>query len=141
MLRRLLLIILCCALLSGPTGIAAVAYAEDTAQQQKADKQASDEKLKELNRKMNDIAADTRKHVGEARDEINRLYDDFKKKQGGSSKELEEMRKATNESWDKVKASMDKAIEDLNHAYERAASKGKEKEKEKGKEEAPGRTQ
>ncbi len=131
-MRRMFIIIICL-FLSGLPGIAPVAYAQATAEQRKEHEQAADSKIKDLNKKMDELAAEARREGGKARDEMNRLYEEFKQKQGGASKDLEEMRKATNESWDKVKKKMDKSIEDLNGIYERAKKKGKEGSEEKAK--------
>ncbi len=125
MLRRTFLISMCCALLFGLSGIVPSAHAQDSMEQRKEHEKAADKKITELNKKMDELAADARKEGAQARDEINRLYDEFKVKQGTARKDLEEMRKATNETWDKAKKKMDKAIDDLNGLYERAKSKGK----------------
>lgn len=52
--------------------------------------------------------------------------------EGSASKELEQLRKSTNETWDKAKVRMDKAIEDLIFGlYERSKAKAKENGKDK----------
>jgi len=128
MLQKTCFIILSCAFLYGMSGIA-MAQAQDPVQHRQATEQAADTKLKELNKKMDEFVAEAKDKGHEARTEINRLYDEFKHKQGNARKDLEEMRKTTNEAWDKVKARTERSIEELNGLYERAKSKDKEKEK------------
>ena len=128
MIRRIIFITLCSVFLYGTAVVAQTADAQKPAAERQATEQATAKRLKELNKKMDEFAAEARYKSSQARDEINRLYDEFKQKQGSAHKDLEEMRKATNEAWDKVKVKMDKAIEELNGLYERArsAEKGKD---------------
>jgi signal transduction histidine kinase len=128
MKRRTFLFIICCACLAGLWGIAQTAAAQGSEEQRREDVQTADKKLKQLDRKMDELAAGARKKEQQIRDEMNRMYDEFKKGQTKAHRQLEEMRKATNETWDKAKERMDKAIEELNGIYERARSKGQEKE-------------
>ena len=51
--------------------------------------------------------------------------------QGTAGKDLDELRKATDETWDKAKKNMDKAIQDLNGLYERTKEKVEGKDKTK----------
>jgi biopolymer transport protein ExbB/TolQ len=98
--------------------------------QRQVHEKTADKKLKELNKKMDELADEAKKAGGKTRAEINRLYEEFKKKQGNAGKELEELRTSTNETWDKAKAKMDKAIEDLDGLYDRAQAKIKTKHKD-----------
>lgn len=136
MIRKAFIAALAFALLSGSglLTLPGIARAQDPAEQRQQHEQAMDKKLKELNRKMDELAAGTRKAGGQARDELNRLYDEFKKKEPGARKDLEEMRRATNETWDKAKVQMNKAVEELNGIYERAKTgSGEKKDPEPGK--------
>ena len=128
MVRWISYIALCCVFLYGTTGIALAADSRNTADERQASEQATEKRLKELNKNMDEFAAGARHAGSQARDEINRLYDEFKHKQGSARKDLEEMRKATNEAWEKAKVEMDKAIEEMNSLYERARAAGKEKD-------------
>ncbi len=120
MMRRTMIIAVAVAFLAGLPFLPPPAGAQDTAAERQKHEQAAEKKLQDLNRKMDELAAETRKAGGQARDEVNRLYDEFKKKQGRAEKDLEEMRKSTNEAWDKAKVQMNRAIDDLNGVYERA---------------------
>jgi len=111
-------VVVCCAYLSGLSGIAAPAA------QRQEHEQAADNKLKELDKNMNELAAEAGKSGGQARDDVNSMYDEFKKKSAGAKKDLENMRKSTNESWDKAKVQTNKAIDELNGIYEKARSRG-----------------
>lgn len=133
MIRRIFYIILGCAFLYGTAGVAQAVDAQKPADQRQETEQAVEKRLKELNKKMEEFTAEARHKGGQARDEINRLYDEFKQKQGNARKDLEKMRQATNEAWGKVKVEMDKAIEELNSLYERARSAGKEMDRTNNK--------
>jgi uncharacterized protein YgiM (DUF1202 family) len=100
----------------------------DAAQRQEHEK-AADKKLKELNKKMDELAAESKKAEGKTQVEMNRLYEDFKKQQGVAAKDLEELRKSTNEAWEKAKKNMDKSIDNLNGLYERSKANVKTKDK------------
>jgi uncharacterized coiled-coil protein SlyX len=126
MFRKLGIVCVCAVALAVMTGPSACA--QPSAAQREEHEKTADKTLQELNRKMDELASQSRKTAGKAQVEINRLYEEFKKKQGDAGKELEDLRKATNESWDEVKARTDKAIEDLNGLYERATSHRKEQE-------------
>jgi len=108
-------------------GTAARAESPSAATQREEHEKAAEKKLKDLNKKMDELAAESKKSEGQTQAEMNRLYDEFKKKQVNASKELEQLRKSTNETWDKTKVRTDKAIDDLNGLYERSKAKAKEK--------------
>jgi uncharacterized coiled-coil protein SlyX len=124
--RRIMIITVCLVFLSGLISSLAGAQAQDKAKERKEHEQATEKTLTELNRKMDELAAGFRKTEDQTRDELNRLYDEFKTKQGSARKDLEEMRNATNEKWDQMKLKMNKSIEELNKIYERAKSRDKD---------------
>jgi uncharacterized coiled-coil protein SlyX len=111
------------------SGATAIAETPSAAAQRQEHEKAADKKLKELNNKMDELAAEAKKATGKNQAEMNRLYEEFKKKQGNASKELEELRKSTNETWDKTKVRMDKSLDDLNGLYDKAKDKVKGKDK------------
>jgi len=133
MIRKLGIVFVCAVMLAVFSSASARAEAPSAATQRQEHEKAAEKKLKELNQKMDELAAEVRKAEGKTRDELNRLYEEFKKKQGNARKELEELRKSTNETWDKTKVKMDKALEDLNGLYERSKAKVKGKDKDEAK--------
>jgi hypothetical protein len=133
MLAKMVVIVACVTFLSLPYGVSCGAESPSAATQRQEHEKAAEKKLKDLNKKMDELAAESRKAAGKTRDEMNRLYEEFKKKQGAASKELEELRKSTNETWDKTKVRMDKSLEDLNGLYDKAKTKVKEKDKDAAK--------
>jgi len=94
------------------------------AQRQEQEK-AAEQKLTELDKKMNELSSDVKKAEGSTQAEMNKLYEEFKKQQRAAKSSLEELRKSTNETWDKSKTGMDKALENLNGLYERSKAKSK----------------
>jgi hypothetical protein len=133
MFRKLGSVFVCSALLALFSGAPAGAEAPSAATPRQEQERAADKKLKELNKKMDELAAEAKKTEGKTQAEMNKLYEEFKVKQGSASKELEQLRKSTNETWDKAKVRTDKAIEDLNGLYERSKAKAKENGKDKVK--------
>ena len=95
--------------------------------QRQEHEKAAEKKLDDLNKKMDEVGAESRKAEGKTQTELNRLYEEFKKEQGKAARELEELRKSSNETWDKTKGNMDKALENLNGLYERSKAASKEK--------------
>jgi hypothetical protein len=133
MFRKLGIIFVCAVMLAVFSSALARAEAPSAATQRQEHEKAAEKKLKELNKKMDELAAESKKAEGKTKAEINRLYEEFKTKQGAASKELEELRKSTNETWDKTKVKMDKALDDLNGLYDKAKAKVKGKDKDEAK--------
>lgn len=131
MFRKLGIVFVCAVTLVVFSSASAGAETPSAATQRQEHEKAAEKRLKELNKKMDELAAEAKKATGETRAEMNRLYEDFKKKQENAGKALDELRKSTNETWDKTKVKMDKSLEDLNGLYDRAKTKVKGKEKAK----------
>ena len=118
MVKRSVVILLCSALLAAVFGLTAKAGSTDAAADRKAHEQAAEKKLDELDKSMQELETDPGKG-SQTRQEINRLYEEFKDRQGTAREDLERLRRSTNETWDKAKARMDKALQDLDGLYER----------------------
>jgi hypothetical protein len=127
MFKKLGMVFVCATLLAVFSSTPVKAETQAAATQRQEDEKAAEKKLKDLNKKMDELAAEAKKSEGKTQAELNKLYEEFKVKQGSASKELEQLRKSTNETWDKAKVRTDKAIEDLNGLYERSKAKAKEK--------------
>lgn len=133
MFKKLGIILVCAAVLAVFSGKTVKAETQAAATQRQEQEQATEKKLKNINKNMDELAAEIKKTGGKTQAEMNKLYDEFKTKQGNAGKELEQLRNSTNETWDKAKVRMDKAIEDLNGLYERARSRIKGKDKDETK--------
>jgi hypothetical protein len=132
MFGKLGMVLVCATALAVISGAIVTAEAQTPATRQEHE-QAAEKKMNELDKKMHDLSAETKKAGGSMQAEINKLYEDFKKQQGAAKGDLEELRKSTNETWEKAKKNMDKSLEDLNGLYERSKAKAKENSKDKAK--------
>jgi len=63
---------------------------------------------------------------GEAKTEFTREMRDLRRKQKAAKKEWKEVERAAGSKWDKAKADMDAAVQDVEGAYDKAASRFKE---------------
>jgi biopolymer transport protein ExbB/TolQ len=133
MFRKLGIVLGCAVVLAVYSSTTVKAETQAAAHQRQEQEKAAEQKLTELDKKMKELAAETKKAEGKAQAELNRLYEDFKKQQTAAKGSLEELRKSTNETWDKAKASTDKALENLNGLYERSKAKAKESSKDAAK--------
>lgn len=129
MFKRSVGILLCSTALVAVLGLTAPAASPDSAAERKVHEEAAETKLNELDRSMKELESDTGRG-SQARQEINRLYDEFKDGQGKAREDLERLRRSTNETWDKAKVRMDKALQDLNGLYERTKKTIEDKKKE-----------
>jgi len=131
MFRTFDLVILCGVMLAVVSNSPVRAAETQSPAQRQEQEKACEKKLTELDKNMNELSSEVKKTEGKTRDEVNRLYEEFKKQQRSAGKDLEELRRSTNETWDKAKVEMDKAIQDLNGLYERTKSKVEGKDKAK----------
>ncbi|MHB8843841.1 MAG: sll1863 family stress response protein [Nitrospirota bacterium] len=123
MFKKLGIVMVCAAVLAVFSGTMAKAETPAAATQRQDEEKASEKRLADINKRMDELAKEIRKAEGKTQAELNRLYEEFKVKQGVAKNNLEELRKSTNETWDKAKANMDKALENLNGLYERSKAK------------------
>lgn len=121
MFKKLAPVMVCAAVLAVFSGT--MAKAETAPTQRQEEEKASEKRLADINKRMDELAGEIRKAEGKTQAELNKLYEEFKVKQGAAKSNLDELRKATNETWGKVKANMDKALENLNGLYERSKAK------------------
>ena len=133
MFRKLGIIFVCAAVLAVFSGKTVKAETQAAPTQRQEQEQAAEKKLKDINKSMDELTVEMKKAGGKTQAEMSKLYEEFKAKQGNAGKELEQLRNSTNETWDKAKVKMDKAIEDLNGLYERAKTKVKGKDKNETK--------
>jgi hypothetical protein len=130
MLRKLGIVFGCAVMLAVFSGTVVKAETQAAATQRQEQEKGAAQKLTELDKKMKELSLEAKKAEGSTQAEMNRLYEDFKKQQAAAKNSLEELRKSTNESWDKSKTGMDKALENLNALYERSKAKAKESNKD-----------
>ena len=123
MVRRVMVMVVCFAMASALAGAQREVVAQTTVEQRQKEEKAAEQKLADINKSMDELAAEAKKDKGITQSELNRLYEEFKKQQGSAMKDLETLRKSTNESWEKAKVEMDQSIKNLNGLYERSRAK------------------
>ena len=135
MWRRMMIMAFCAVLASVLCGAPSSVFAQNSTEQRQKEEKAAEQKLAELDKKMNELSPEVKKTGESTQAELNKLYEDFKKQQGAAKGSLENLRQSTNESWEKAKKDMDKALANLNGLYERSKAKcnesGMDKEKAK----------
>ena len=84
------------------------------------------EKLKTLDKKIDELKGKAAGLEGEAKTKYNKEMTELRKKQKAAKKEWGKVKRTTATKWEKVKADMDAAIHDAENAYEKVASRFKE---------------
>jgi len=101
------------------------------------------EKITEIQKGINDWWSGASKNMGEmsqdARESLNRTYQELQGKQGEAESRLSRMREGANEGFDKLREETDQAVGELNQAFHKAVgslSAEEKKDQEKFREEA-----
>ena len=89
------------------------------------------EKLKALDKKIDELKGKGAGLEGEAKTEYNKEMTELRKKEKAAKKEWGKIKRATANNWEKVKADMDAAVHDVESAYDKVASRLKESTKTK----------
>jgi chromosome segregation ATPase len=84
------------------------------------------EKLKALDKKIDELKGKGAHLEGDAKTEFNKEMTDLRKKRKVARKEWGKVKRASATTWEKAKADMDAAVQDVESAYEKAASRFKE---------------
>ncbi len=79
-----------------------------------------DEIREGINRWWTEASKDTGKTTGEARESLNRTYQDLTSKHGAAESKLSGLKEGTNEGFEKLRQETEQAVEDLNQAYRKA---------------------
>ncbi len=85
------------------------------------------EKLKVLDKKIDEMKGKAAEIKGEAKREFNKEMTELHKKQKAAKKKWKEVKHAAANKWEKVKSDMDAAVQDMENAYNKAASHFKER--------------
>ena len=87
------------------------------------------EKLKALDKKIDEMNAKGAELKGDAKTEFTKEMTDLHKKRKAMKKEWRKVKHAVAGTWEKAKADMDAAVQDVEGAYDKAASRFKEERK------------
>jgi len=82
-------------------------------------------KLKEFNRKVEELKSKAVELKGDAKKEFDELLEKLKKKQEAANKKLEKLKSASDKTWEDLKSKTDSAMKELEKLYDRVASKFK----------------
>ncbi|MGO9116285.1 MAG: hypothetical protein ACLQPD_01595 [Desulfomonilaceae bacterium] len=102
----------------------AKAYAEQQKQEYSKQVQTT---LDDLSKKIDQLKEQARNYKGEASTKIEAGMADMKTKQDHAKQKLQEIGSSTGAAWDDMKAGLDKAVTDLQKAYNDASSHFKQK--------------
>lgn len=79
-------------------------------------------KLDELDAQVDELQAKAKAEATETKVELKEALEDFRRKREAAQKDLEKLEDAAVEGWEQMKAGMANAMEELERAYEKAAS-------------------
>ncbi len=97
----------------------AKAYAEQQRQEYSKQIQGT---IDDLSKKIDELKGQAKNYTGEAQKKIEAGLADLKVKQEQATKKLQEVGSSSGSAWEKLKAGLDKAVSDLQKAYNDASS-------------------
>ena len=83
-------------------------------------------KLKDLDRKIDELQAKIGQMKGEAKAEYTKEMTELREKEKAAKREWRKVKRATADKWEKAKADMDTAVQDIEGAYDKTVSRLKE---------------
>ncbi len=99
----------------------------DTPKKEREDyKKDMQEKMKSLDRKIDEMKGKAVELKEETKKEFNKGMAELREKQRAAKKEWRKVKRTAGNKWEKVKSDMDAAIQDLEKAYDKVASRFKE---------------
>jgi chromosome segregation ATPase len=102
------------------------AWSAASPEEQTSYKKEVKEKLKGLDQKIAELKKKATEVKGEAKADYDKEMAELGTKQKAAKKEWRKLAHATATDWEKVKAGMDRAVQDVESAYDKAASRFKE---------------
>ena len=102
------------------------AWSDTPKEEKEGYKKEVQEKLKALDQKIDELKGKAAGLKGEAKKEFNKDMTELRKKQKSAKKEWGKIKGATARGWEKVKSGMDAAVQDVENAYNKVASRFKE---------------
>ncbi|HBL23633.1 MAG TPA: hypothetical protein DDZ40_05910 [Deltaproteobacteria bacterium] len=96
-----------------------------TTQQMDEYRKQAEAKLKDYDKKIDELQARAEKMKKEARAEFDEQMSELKKKREAASKKQEELQTASGKAWEDVKSGLDSAMDDMEKAYREAAARFK----------------
>jgi len=89
-------------------------------------KKEAQEKLKDIDRKIDELQRKSAEMKREAKMEFTKDMAELRRKQNAAKREWSKVQGATASKWEKGKADMDAALQDVESTYDRVASRFKE---------------
>jgi TolA-binding protein len=121
----LMLAMLCCPACSNVQN----AQGPDESQKNEAAKQDRQQyqdqveaKLRELDREIDELKAKAEKHGKEAQKQYDQQRPELERKRKAAQQEFEKLKNSSREAWQDMKAGIDAAMDNLESAYDKAAS-------------------
>ncbi len=106
-------------------GEAATTTKEYLAQQQAQYYKQAQEKLTDMNQKINELRQEAEKQTGEAKKKLEDQTASLQKQMDETKSKLGAMKESSSEAWQKMKSGLDNAMQDLQKAYNDAKSEMK----------------
>ncbi|MEW6113652.1 MAG: hypothetical protein AB1664_16085 [Thermodesulfobacteriota bacterium] len=105
--------------------VAAQKVKDYTAQEAEAYKKDMEKRLEELSKKIDELKEKAKNASGEAAERYRVLIADLQSRLDAARPKLKDLGSATSAAWKDMKVAFDKAVDDLQKAYEDAVSKSK----------------
>ena len=102
------------------------AWSAAQTEEQESYKKEVQEKLKALDKNIDELKGKASELKGDAKAEYDKEMVALHKKQKAAKKEWRKVKRATAANWEKVKAGMDTAVQDVENAYDKVAARFKE---------------
>jgi hypothetical protein len=103
------------------------AWSAEQKEEKESYKKEVGEKIKALDKKLNELKVKAGEVKGDAKEEFNKEMVDLRKKQTTAKKKWNELKRAGAKKWEKVKSEMSAAVQDLESSYDKMASRFKER--------------
>ncbi len=102
------------------------AWSAAQTEEQASYKKEVQEKLKALDKKIDELKGKAAELKGDAKTEYDKEMAALHKKQKAAKKEWRKVKRATAANWEKVKAGMDTAVQDVENTYNKVAARLKD---------------
>jgi peptidoglycan hydrolase CwlO-like protein len=102
------------------------AWSNEQKEEKESYKKQTAEKLKTLDKKLDELKAKASEVKSDAKKEFNHDMTELQKKQKVAEKKWTALKKASAKEWEKVKSEMSSAVQDLEGSYDRVVARFKE---------------
>ncbi len=107
-------------------GVVLSAWSDAQKEEREGYKKEMQEKLNALDKKIDELKGKAAELKGDAKANYNKEMTELHKKQKSAKKEWGKVKDAAANKWEKVKSDMDAAVQDVEDAYNKVASRFKE---------------